>query len=328
MPPFFYTVLFFVLILLVYIISFFLNKYDKQVRPLTSFIPSRLLSLFFDGITLFLAIGFVACIPELINKYYNLDNLRHSITDKRHPVTQDDIFQALQLDHKESHLSKENMLDSICLYTSGLDSISKLSIDSLTLYLEKSSSFKSSFEMFTLVYSQELPSTIKDYYFNRTLNLANTKYETVWALLFKLFKEKDSTRILSLYDLVYNWKWDRNLFNETIKKDTHELDRNYTLALCMYYVIDILEEQNAIETLLHYVTESSPDKKKNLSDSLQPIKSIIFDCAVKGTRTGINVSENPYFFFDKKAEYAYSLRDPKADKYADEYINVSSTKYN
>ncbi len=268
-------------------------------------VPKKILSVFLTvDIYMLIILGIPYVVINFINKdIYNLDRVRHVITDRRHPISQEEIFRVLNFDYEQSDKSQaeiERMVHSLG------EAWANNPLDSLIDVLNESPNFDNCLSVYRTTLKLTIPDDIKNYYLSKAFQLAETKYETLRAILHTSYYRKDLDTVLSVYELVKEWRWDRNWFDASTKKDTHEADRNYTIASCMSYAIRLLE--------------NSPEQ---INDS---IAQVIFDYTFIGADAAIDLfsegsfDPHTFFFFDKRAQYAYRLNDPKADKYADYYI--------
>lgn len=281
------------------------NKSERIDRIISTLFSNKLGGILVNLLCIFLIVALVLSIPDIVNRFYNLDRVRHIITDKRHPISQDDIIRSLNFDFEKYDESVDAIEGMVQLYSFFDQSSSEFRLDTLISKLSKSNDFETGFDVYQTVSKLTIPQKIKDYCLDKTFKLAKNKYETIKVILFTSYIRKDLDKVLSVYELVKNWKWDRNIFNESIKNDTHAADRNYTIALSMLYAIQLLE-----------------DSSEKINDS---IAKTIFEYSTIGAGAatalyGDSFNPNVFIFLDKRAQYAYQLNDPKADKYADEYI--------
>jgi len=291
------------------VLGFLGRKFNGEIKHFFSLkVPNKILSAFItvDIYFIVLVVGPYAIISFINKDVYNLDRVRHIITDKKHPITQEDIIRTLHFNYDEANYTQEVIEGMIPLPSFFRGSSSKTLLDSLITEYKENPCFDSSFEVYQTALKLSIPKEIQDYYLNCAFKFAETKYETLKVILYTSYIRKDLNTVLSVYDLVKGWRWDRNLFQVSIKKDTHEADRYYTIALSMLYAIQLLEE-------------SSDQINDSIAKRIFEYSTIGAGAATALYSDG-SFNPNVFIFLDKKAQYAYQLNDPKADKYADDYI--------
>jgi len=260
-------------------------------------------------------VGYIAAILLAIiciDRVISLDKIRHLFSDKIHPVTIDDIIEELGFSFERSKLEKEEVDILLSQEKTGLDLDSRYVLDSLMLAYDDSWDFSTCLELYRFALNNEFSESIQSYYLTTSLDLAETKYDVIWPIIYNSVYYRDVDGLLSIYDLIREWKWDRDYLHGD-KNDKHDFNYNYAIRTCLKYSIMILE------------------------DSYYPVDDNTASLILKLSNVGLRASNrlshgskfNPLsqYFASKRAEYAYLLDDARADKYADYLISNNKRNY-
>ena len=274
-------------------IKVLLNVYwERFVSSRFSRVLSSLLIVF---VFAFLGIGLIV---DLFDDYYGVDNAYRKIVAKKHQVSKEDLYAALNF------TEPDYQIDSIRLrqFLFNTDSIPndelRGRIDSLYCLTQDTNSYN---DLFFLASMNGFPTDIQNYFFCQSLKHSRTKYETLNTLLQLYVVNDDVEGMLAIDSLAMQWKWELGFYDKRYKPQ----DELRTKSL--YYVINNLERDVPI------------------TDSLA---RRIYEYAKEGCETvfrdvGYSTLLNSYFE-DVRAKYAYKLGDPKADDYADKLISHST----
>jgi CHAT domain-containing protein len=257
---------------------------------------SRVLKVFTRIIIIIVLAIISVCIIYIVGNSNRITSRDNSKNQSESPEA---IFQALSfdfdrniIDEKEIHKELSNLVDL-------LDPTTFESKDSLLIDFEKYINYEACLELYRDALNVYVPQSVRTYLLNKSLQLAKTKYETLYPILLYSKKNKEYDRIVDAYDLVKIWDKD------TLNRDNH--DYYDAITKCMEYAIMVLE------------------------DTYSPVNDSIAAIILKWSDVGVEASSQlfdddyyhpiTYYFADKRTVYAYKINDPNADRYADYHID-------
>ena len=262
----------------------------------------------FTPIVLVLLYSFMAfLVISILGLFIDFDLIRHNIFEKRHHISQEQIVQSLEFEYDHNKPEFKEVSEYISMLVYYLDDDVQVNKDSLNSDFKKHITFDSCMELYRDALNSYFPQSVSTFLLNESLELAKTKYETIIPILLTLRANGDSDKILATYNLVKSWKWDKDYIPWNYHYGhNYNLDYNNAIRICMELAIVTLE-----------------DSEQPVSDStaatIIQLCNIGLDASAQLTDDGV-LHPIAHFFSDKRAQYAYHLKDPKADKYADDYI--------
>ena len=232
----------------------------------------------------------------IIDSFFNIDTIRHRISDKKHNISNVQVERVLGYQRRSNSVNVEQARDSLHAYLSFFNEESRYSLDSLFTGV-CNDDYNSGLVLLINSIKFSFPVELQNFLTNRSLSLAKTKYQTILPILEYYRSIKDYDGVMSCYKLAKSWKWDIDISHGSPGDNRHE-ERELVLTNSLAYAVLILDEKTPV------------------SDSVA--RTIMQHC-----KAGLKVNPNTKIFWDKLTEYAYKVGDPKADKYADRYLNRS-----
>ena len=272
------------------------------IKKTAKFLERKTPRLISAGLTVFtyVCVGlFLLTIPLgaffILDSVFSVDRIRHYFSDKRHPITQEQIIDKLGFEYNQDLPNEEHIAELVKNASAVFDEDSQHYIDSLFLDFTYNHSFRSGANLQVLAASYDFPVEISSYMVCEMIPLAKTKYQVLNTILAYYYHIKDYDKVMSVYDLAKSWKWDRDIGRGSLK-DRHNADRNTVLSNSMQLATQILEER------------------------YQPVTDSVARVILKHCVKGLKADYTNEFFWDRRAQYAYQIRHPKADKYADGFL--------
>ena len=243
---------------------------------------------------LFIPIGIVA---DVFDRIWGIDNTYRKIVYKKHYLSRDDIYDALNFTEPEVPLDTVRVEEYIFSADSVPDKELRDKVDSLYRTLGSDNPFV---ELHYLSSMNGFPPDIQDFFYKQALLRARDKYETLNPILQKCIVDDDLDGMLAVDSLAMGWKWELGIYDRRYKP------QDFLRTKSLYYAIQLIERD--------FPVNDSTARK-------------LFDYACEGIETSARmVGYETYlclFFQDVRARYAYQLNNPKAGKYTDRFIGHS-----